>query len=151
MGNLGGLLGRRKAEKKKTLKIFKNQKKTSDFGLFGLSWRTSWRPLGPSWRHLGAILAVLEGILGRLGGILEPSYPSWRPSWPSWRHLGGHLGPSWTSWRPSRAILEDFLRSLRSLAVLPGGRRDVPEPTGGVLLEKNQNQNRDRLARQAPL
>ena len=97
--------------------------------------------LGGLLGHLGAILGVLEGILGRLGGILEPSYPSWRPSWPYWRHLGGHLGQSWPSWRPSRAILEDFLWSLRSFGDLPGGRRDRPKPQDEFFWKRTKAKN----------
>ena len=73
-GSLGGFLGalgailmaswavlsRRKAEKEQTPKSFKNIWKINDFGICGPSWRSSWRPLGPSWRPLG-------GVLGGLG------------------------------------------------------------------------------------
>jgi len=42
------------------------------------------------------------------------------------------------SWRPSRAILEDFLRTSTSMAILPGGRRIGPKPTG-EFLKNHQN------------
>ena len=76
VGDLGAILGaswavlsRRKAEKAKMPKSFKNLRKINDFGLFGPSWRTSWRPLGPSWRPLGPSW----GLLGRLGALLGAS------------------------------------------------------------------------------
>ena len=83
-------------------KSFQNLRTINDFGLFGPSWRTSWRPLGPSWRllgrtwrYLGPSWAVLEAVLDHLGR-------TWRPSWTILEailgqrgHLGSHLGPSW--------------------------------------------------------
>ena len=46
------VLGGRKPEQAKTSKSFKNQRKIIVFCLLGLSWRASWRPLGPSWGPL---------------------------------------------------------------------------------------------------
>eukprot|EP00959_Pyramimonas_sp_CCMP1952_P036123 755667-Pyramimonas_sp.AAC.1 len=76
---------------------FNNLRKTNDFGLFGPSWQTSWRHLGPSWGPIGrflgrlgplwAILAGLEASRDPLGGHLGPSWPFCRPSRPSWRDL----------------------------------------------------------------
>ena len=60
LGAFWAVLGRRKAEKKELPKSFKNLRKINDFGLFGPSWRSSWRHLRQSWRPLG-------GLLGRLG------------------------------------------------------------------------------------
>ena len=79
-GFLGALLSRRNAEKRQMPKSFKNRRAINDFSFFGPSWRTSWKPLGPSWRPLGGLLGHLEAILGRLGCILG--------------RLGGILGPS---------------------------------------------------------
>ena len=70
LGRLGGLLGaswavlgRRKAEKAQMPKSFKNLRKTNDFGLFGPSWRSSWRPLGLCWRPLKGPLGPSWAIL----------------------------------------------------------------------------------------
>ena len=105
MGDLGAILGaswavlsRRKAEKKQILKSFKNVLNINDLGLFGPSWRASWRPLGPSWRPLGGLLGRLGGFLGGLGGILNPL-----------GRLGGHLGPYWADLEAILAVLEAIL------------------------------------------
>eukprot|EP00959_Pyramimonas_sp_CCMP1952_P076482 1598084-Pyramimonas_sp.AAC.1 len=57
-------------------KSFKNLWKAKDVGLFGPSWRTSWRPRGSSWVVLEASRATLEvswTLWGRLGGRLAVS------------------------------------------------------------------------------
>ena len=104
----------------------------------------SWRLLGRTWRYLGPSWAVLEAVLDHLGR-------TWRPSWTILEaildqrgHLGGHLEPSWR-------IFWELGDVLGVLWVLLGGWRVGPKPTGRVLVEKNQNQNRNSLARQAPL
>ena len=124
LGRLGGLLGaswavlgRRKAEKAQMPKSFKHLRKINDFGLFGPSWRTSWRLLGPSWRPLGSLLGRFEPsecreeanakILEKhkenhcfwhlrvlLEDLLEASWAVLEASW-------GPLGPSWAILRPS--------------------------------------------------
>ena len=160
MGDLGAtvgaswaVLGRRKAEKAQMPKSFKNVRKINDFGLFGPSWRTSWRPLGPSWRllgrtwrYLGPSWAVWEAILDHLGR-------SWRPSWTILEailgqrgHLGGHLEPSWRKiWElgDGMGVLRVLWgRVIPKIAGLPGGRRDGPKRQGEFFWKKNQNQNR---------
>ena len=66
-GALGGLLGRlgvvlgaswavlerRKGEKARKPKTYKNLREINDFGLLGPSWEGSWGSLGTSWRPLG--------------------------------------------------------------------------------------------------
>ena len=130
-GPLGGLLGRLG-------------------GLRGASWAVLGR-LGLSW-------AVLEAVLDHLGR-------TWRPSWTILEailgqrgHLGGHLEPSWRIfWELGdvlgvlRVVGGREIGELRSWAILSGGRRDVPEPQGESFWKKNQNQNREGSARQAPL
>ena len=94
----------------------------------------------------------LGGLLGRLGGLLGALEASWAVLEASWGHLGrlgGHLGrlggvPSW-----SRLDQEKPLEpGLEEPPGTPAGHAGGP---GGVHLEKNQNQNRKDLARQAPL
>ena len=78
-----------------------------------------------TWRYLGSSLAILEAIFDLLGR-------TWKPSCP----LEGHLEPSW-------GIFPD----VEVPSGWPAGSAEAP---GGVL-EKNPNQNRYDLARQAPL
>ena len=103
----------------------------------------------------------LGGLLGRLGGLLGALEASWAVLEASWNNLsrlgghlgnlgghlgrlGGHLGPSWSH-------LGGFFPEVSSLAILTGGRRVGPKPTGEFFWKKNQNHNLRNLARQAPL
>ena len=120
MGRLGALLEvswailkRRRADRTGKPKSFQNLRKMNNFGLSGPSWRTSWRPLGPSW-------AVVEAFWA----VFETSWANLEVSWTLLGRLGGRLGPSWavlkailavleailafldTSWKPSWAVLE---------------------------------------------
>ena len=75
------VLERREAETARRHKSVKNLRKMNDFGLVGLSWAASWRPLGVSWRPLGpswAHLGRLGPIFRRLEAFLD--------------HLADHLG-----------------------------------------------------------
>ena len=101
-------------------------------GRLGSFWGASWAVLG----RLGLSWAVLEAVLDHLGR-------TWRPSWTILEailgqrgHLGGHLAQSWLI----------FFRNCAPFG-WPAGRA---EAHWGVLLEKNQNQNREDPARQAP-
>ena len=91
--------------------------------------------------------------MGRLGGILGPSWSSWRASWAVleayWSHLtrlGGHLGRLGGILEAILAVLDAILSrlggcffwTLRSLAILSGGWRDVPEPRGEVFWKRNK-------------
>ena len=143
LGASWAVLSRRRAEKAQMPKSFNNQGKINDFGLFGLSWRTSWRPLGPSGRPLG-------GLLGRLG-----------PSWTLLGRFGGRLGPSRADLEAILGHLHDFLRMPRAKRPFLGFGDGFSEvygwPAGraeahwGVLLEKEPKPKLNHPARRAPL
>eukprot|EP00959_Pyramimonas_sp_CCMP1952_P434367 9095386-Pyramimonas_sp.AAC.1 len=54
-----------------------NLQNIDDFGLFGPSWRTSWRLPGPSWRPLGGLLSRLPSSWA----VLEASWANFEASW----------------------------------------------------------------------
>jgi len=134
--------------------FFKSLGKINDLGFFGPSWRTSWGRVGVSWTVLGHP----GGFLGGPGSILEPSWAvlvvasaDLRPSWTVLGGLGGHLGSlrghlgrSWSHLEQEKPLEPPLEQPFG----WPAGRAEAP---GGVLWEKNQNQNRKDLARQAPL
>ena len=83
MGRLGAVMGaswasleRRKLGKARTPKTLKNKTiNINDFGIFGPSSVTSWRPLGASWKLLGLFgrsLGRLGACVRRFGALLDP-------------------------------------------------------------------------------
>ena len=125
------VVGRRRAGKEQTSKSIKNIRKSSISRLFGLSWRSSWRPLGPSWRPLGSLLGRLGALLGRFAGAPERLGPfgavfalSWGPLGPSWYppgRVGAAVGPfPRTPGRPGEAQIRSG-----------GGCKNAREARGG--------------------
>ena len=111
---------RRRAEKARMPKSFKNKWKSNDFGFLGrsqeASWTplgASWRPVGPSWGHLGrlgALFGRLGGLLGRLGGLLEPSLPVLGLSWARKSHARSREEPQGYGAKP-KEIWNEGLRT----------------------------------------
>ena len=73
------VLERRKAEKARSPKSFRNLRKIDDFRLLGLSWAApwrppgaSWRPLGPSWAHLRRLGPIFRRLVTFLGHHADP-------------------------------------------------------------------------------
>ena len=131
LGPLGGLLGglgavleaswavleRREAETARRQTSFKHLRKMSDFGLVGLSWAASWRPLGVSWRPLGpswAHLGRLGPIFRRLEAFLD--------------HLVDHLGAVRAS---RKRVCRNGADSGRLFRRLPPAFRAWPGPYPG--------------------
>ena len=125
MGRLGDILeaswavlGGRKPKQATTSKSVKNQRKINFRCLLGLSWRASWRSLGPS-----------RGPLGPSWGRLGPSWGPLGPSWGGLRGLLGRLGASGSRKGEKAKNIEKH----NGKSLILASRGPLRRPLGGLL------------------